>query len=61
MLIPIRCFTCGNILASKYTKYKQLKQKHKVKSQETTARGRRILFWIRTGVQTIMQTQEKKL
>ena len=24
MIIPIRCFTCGNIIASKYDRYKQL-------------------------------------
>ena len=24
MIIPIKCFTCGNILASKYEKYEQL-------------------------------------
>ena len=25
MIIPVRCFTCGNILASKYEKYRKLK------------------------------------
>ena len=24
MIIPIKCFTCGNILASKYKKYEEL-------------------------------------
>ena len=24
MIIPIRCFTCGNVIASKYKKYKEL-------------------------------------
>ena len=24
MIIPVKCFTCGNILASKYEKYEQL-------------------------------------
>ena len=25
MIIPVRCFTCGNILASKYDRYRKLK------------------------------------
>lgn len=29
MIIPIRCFTCGNILASKYERYKLKCQKIK--------------------------------
>jgi len=29
MIIPIRCFTCGNILASKYRKYLEEVQKHR--------------------------------
>ena len=29
MIIPVRCFTCGNILASKYEKYRYLKAKQK--------------------------------
>jgi len=29
MIIPIRCFTCGNILASKYNKWKQNIKKFK--------------------------------
>ncbi len=29
MIIPIRCFTCGNIIASKYEKYKLLVQNSK--------------------------------
>ena len=28
MIIPIRCFTCGNIIASKYERYKTLIQKN---------------------------------
>ena len=29
MIIPVRCFTCGNILASKYDKYRELKAQQK--------------------------------
>lgn len=30
MIIPIRCFTCGNVLGSKYNTYKKLtKEKNK--------------------------------
>lgn len=29
MIIPIRCFTCGNVIASKYEKYKYLINKNK--------------------------------
>lgn len=29
MIIPVRCFTCNKILASKYEKYKQLIQENK--------------------------------
>ncbi len=28
MLIPIRCFTCGNVIANRYPKYKEELQKH---------------------------------
>ena len=26
MIIPVRCFTCNNVLASKYKKYKELNE-----------------------------------
>lgn len=29
MIIPIRCFTCGQILGSKYKKYLELNKKNK--------------------------------
>lgn len=28
MIIPIRCFTCNNVLASKYKKYQELVKKY---------------------------------
>ena len=29
MIIPIRCFTCGQVLASKYNKYRESIKKYK--------------------------------
>ena len=58
MLIPVRCFTCGNLIADKYEEYQ-----YKVKSGEDSAKGldslgisryccRRMLL---TTVETIQQ------
>ena len=35
MIIPIRCFTCGNVLASKYDKYNELKKEKEKKDNES--------------------------
>ena len=34
MIIPIRCFTCGNVLADKWIPYVQTVQEYKNKSTE---------------------------
>ena len=31
MIIPIRCFTCGNVIASKYRKFQQLVEEERKK------------------------------
>lgn len=40
MIVPIRCFTCGKILGSKYQTYKQRvlekKQKEKIDTENTS-------------------------
>lgn len=33
MIIPIKCFTCGNVLADKYRYYKEEVRKHKLQQQ----------------------------
>lgn len=33
MIIPIKCFTCGNVLADKYRYYKEEVRKHKLQKQ----------------------------
>ena len=33
MIIPIRCFTCGNVIGSKYNKYKQKVIKKQIETQ----------------------------
>ena len=35
MIIPVRCFTCGNVLGSKYDKYNELKKEKEKKDKET--------------------------
>lgn len=35
MIVPIRCWTCGKVLADKYYTYKDLIVKHKGNSEET--------------------------
>ena len=35
MIIPVRCFTCGNVLGSKYDKYNELKNEKEKKDKET--------------------------
>ena len=40
MIIPVRCFTCGNILADKYIAYVSTVQDEKNKTkEETSTRG----------------------
>tara|TARA_B100001094_G_C18161867_1_gene789814 strand:- start:665 stop:949 length:285 start_codon:yes stop_codon:yes gene_type:complete len=34
MIIPIRCFTCGNVIASKYDHYKKLVNEKKYKASK---------------------------
>lgn len=33
MIIPVRCFTCGNVLASKYASYLEKVQKYSLKTK----------------------------
>ena len=35
MPIPIKCFTCGNVLANKYEAYKEKVREEKMKIQQT--------------------------
>jgi DNA-directed RNA polymerase subunit N (RpoN/RPB10) len=35
MIIPVRCWTCGKVLADKYETYKKLVVKHKGDMEET--------------------------
>jgi len=35
MIIPIRCYTCGKVLADKYETYKELIIKYKGNNEET--------------------------
>ena len=40
MIIPVRCFTCGNVLADKYIAYVSTVQDEKNKTKgETSTRG----------------------
>ena len=34
MIIPIRCFTCNNVIANKYIKYYKLKKKYSEKNND---------------------------
>ena len=36
MIIPIRCFTCGKVLADKWEEYKELKLKYNNNLEEDT-------------------------
>ena len=36
MIIPIRCFTCGKVIADKWEDYKKLKTKHNHNKDEDT-------------------------
>jgi DNA-directed RNA polymerase subunit N (RpoN/RPB10) len=36
MPIPIKCFTCGNVLANKYEAYKEKVREEKIKNKEST-------------------------
>ena len=38
MPIPIKCFTCGNVLANKYESYKEKVREEKIKNKESTDR-----------------------
>jgi DNA-directed RNA polymerase I, II, and III subunit RPABC5 len=38
MPIPIKCFTCGNVLANKYEPYKERIREYKIKNNESTDR-----------------------
>ena len=38
MPIPIKCFTCGNVLANKYESYKERIREYKIKNNESTDR-----------------------
>jgi len=38
MPIPIKCFTCGNVLANKYEAYKEKVREEKIKNKESTDR-----------------------
>jgi DNA-directed RNA polymerase subunit N (RpoN/RPB10) len=50
MIIPVRCFTCGNILADKYQYYKR--ELEKVKKEDTI---------INVNAKSIQQTTEGKI
>ena len=34
MIIPVRCFTCNNVIGSKYKKYKELNEKYRTSMDE---------------------------
>lgn len=34
MIIPVKCFTCGNVLADKYEYYKRKVREHKIKKKQ---------------------------
>jgi DNA-directed RNA polymerase subunit N (RpoN/RPB10) len=38
MPIPVKCFTCGNVLADKYEAYKEKVREEKIKNKESTER-----------------------
>lgn len=38
MPIPIKCFSCGNVLADKYESYKEKVREEKMKNNESTDR-----------------------
>jgi len=38
MPIPVKCFTCGNVLANKYEAYKEKVREEKIKNKERTDR-----------------------
>lgn len=58
MLIPVRCFTCGRLIADKYTDYKERVKSGEQESQVLDSLGikryccRRMLI---SGVETIYQ------
>ncbi|MDR4510176.1 MAG: DNA-directed RNA polymerase subunit N [Nitrososphaeraceae archaeon] len=58
MLIPVRCFTCGTLIADKYTDYKERVKSGEQESQVLDSLGikryccRRMLI---SGVETIYQ------
>lgn len=58
MLIPVRCFTCGKLIADKYTDYKERVKSGEQESQVLDSLGikryccRRMLI---SGVETIYQ------
>ena len=35
MIIPIRCVTCGNVIASKYRSYQHRRDKHRSRLRQT--------------------------
>ena len=51
MIIPVRCFTCGKILADKYVFYKNEVQKNKKTDEDTI---------INVNAKNIQQTPEGK-
>ena len=38
MPIPVKCFTCGNVLADKYEAYKEKVREENIKNKESTER-----------------------
>ena len=61
MLIPVKCFTCGNVLADKYEWYVSKVKEQKLVSKQTVEEMQRVRYLTKSDMSEAKKTIEAQV